>query len=38
MRRFEVQNLFEKLGESFNKTNLFAAFNFVKYFRNDPFK
>lgn len=38
MRRFEVQNLLEKLGESFNKTNLFAAFNMVKYFRNDPFK
>ena len=38
MRRFEVLNLLEKLGESFNKTNLFAAFNILKYFRNDPFR
>ena len=33
-RRFEVQNLLDKLTESFQKSNLFASFNTLRHFRN----
>jgi hypothetical protein len=36
IRRFEFQNVLQKLSESFAKTNLCAAFNMIKYLRNNP--
>lgn len=36
-RKFEFQNTIVKIAESFCRTNLYASFNTLKYFRNNPF-
>lgn len=36
-RRFEFQNVLQKIQEAITKTNIYATFNLLKFFRNNPF-